>query len=168
VKVYLKWHEICRKWHCRLVDYLNIKEKREVFLKWVDDNCDSENKSDIMKEIREWKYIDEFKVRIKEEKKKPTTLLYWLCIFKDLVTARNHPKPTISKILKVRWGKIYNSPFLMNHYISQINHKVMFYLIKLTIPNYRIPIYSKYKGNWVRYKRIDGKLGPSSIPLGLH
>lgn len=165
VKKYVEWHNKSREWHCKLVDYLNVKTKRDVFLKWVIDNCDSESKDTIINEIKEWTLIDKFTIRINEHKKNKNSMVYWLCIFKDLMTSKTRPKPTISKIYTIQWKKIYYSPYWMNYHISTMNPKVKFYLVKLTIPNLKIPIYAEYNGDWIRYKRVEGKFGPSSIPL---
>lgn len=165
VKVYLEWHKKMRSWHCKLIDYLNVPAKRSEFLKWVKTNCDSSNKQEIINEINDWKVKKKFSVIIGDEKKDPSKLVYWLCIFKDLATAKKRPKPSISPIYQCKWSKIYHSPFWMNYKISQMNPKVRFYLIKLTIPNLKIPIYTKYKDKWIQYRRINSKLGPSSIPL---
>lgn len=165
VKKYVDWHNKTREWHCKLVDYLNVDSKKQVFLKWVIDNCDSDSKNTIIDEIKYWTPIEKFTVRINEHKKNKNSMLYWLCIFKDLMTSKSRPKPTISKIYSIQWNKIYNSPYWMNYHISKVNPKVKFYLVKLTIPNLKIPIYAQYNGGWIRYKRVEGKLGPSSIPL---
>lgn len=162
---YMQWHKQTRKWYCKLVDFLNVPEKRSYFLKWVKTNCDNKNKSAIIKEIVEWKYIKDFKICVKDLKTKPESMIYWLCIFKDLVTAKVRPKPTISKIYQINWDKIYHSPYWMNYHLSQINPHIKFYLIKLTIPNLKTPIYTEYKGEWIQYKRVEEKWGPASVPL---
>ena len=163
---YLEWHKKSQKWHCKLVNFLNENNKKEKFLKWIKENCNSKYKDIIIKEIIEWKNKEDFNVIINEEIKKPNTLLYWLAIFKDLMNVKIRPKPVISQIYQVNLKKIYHSPYLMNYHINQQNSNINFYMIKLILPNLKEPIYTTYNDKWIQYKRINGGYyGPSSVPL---
>lgn len=161
---YQLWHKENRKWRCKLIDYLNNKEKRNEFLEWIKIYCTS-NKENIIKKIKEWKYQEDFKERISILKYNKNHIIHWLCIFKDIKKEITSKKPIVRQIKKINWKSLYFSPCYMNYHINQINSSVRFYLIKLEIPNFSKPIYVKYKGNWIQYYRTINDLGPSSIPI---
>lgn len=167
VESYIKWHKEIMNWNCKIITILNNKEKKCLFYKWTEKHCTSKVKDKILESIKNWKYKSEFNFMVTDVKHNKDTLIHWLCLFKDITIASKKKKPYIPVIRHPDWTKFYHTPYLMNNFISQVNPKVKFYLIKITIPNKKHIVLAKNKSGWTQYVRVEGKLGPSSVPVEL-
>lgn len=165
LKKYYEWHYKIKQWSCKLIDILNIREKRIKFLHWVVNNCNAVNKEDIIKQILNWQYLKDFYVCVSEEKHNKKSMIYWLCTFKDIMSSKKFPKPIIHPINNINWMNFYSSPAKMNYHIKENNKNVNFYVIKMELPNLKRPVIAKFKNKWKRFYRTIDHLGPSSIPM---
>lgn len=161
---YLEWHNQNESWHLKLVTILN--DKNEEFYNWTLENCDDEHRENILNQIKNWVPIDRLNVDIMEVKDDPTTVYYWLCLFKDMKMTRiKKRKPHIHHIRKIDWKNFYGSPYKMNSYLKKNNPDIRFYLICINLPNLRKPIFVKRNSKMVRYHRRYEVHGPASSPI---
>ena len=167
VSSYLKWHEDITRWRCKLIDILNNEYKRDIFLNWLRKNCvlKLEQKKIIVKQVEEWKHTGNFNVSCKDVKKDNTTLIHWLCLFKDIYSAVEESKPIIRTIKKINWKALYHYPYYMNYHIGKHNPGVRFYIIKCELPNLKKAVMVKKDRTTIQYYRTKNKTGPASIPV---
>lgn len=165
VRKYLEWHRDIIDWHCKIINILNNEEKKRKFIIWLEQYCNVITKNEIINEVKKWKYKSNFDFMVTDMKDDIYGMIHWLCLFKDLTMASKKRRPIISSIYSPNWLKFYNTPYLMNSYISKINPSVKFYLLKFSIPNKKQNIFVRNKKKWVQYIRMEGKLGPCSIPI---
>lgn len=167
------WRSESRKWVCKLSDYINVFEKRHKFLEWAKEKCTAKNRVKIIQEIIEHPPITKFSICINEEKQKESSMIYWLCIFKDEMALQRPPRPKITPIYQIDWRKIYYSPrwmtkkFIDTFEDETTDTEINIYIIKIKVPNLKVPVYATHHDKYRQYYRTYRKIGPASIPLGI-
>lgn len=165
IEQYLRWQRHIDYWHIKLLDIINDSVRKEIFLKWLNDKCDVENRESIIETVESWEVKESFGVRIPEIKTDTSQFYYWLCMFKDIVLkGYRNSKPGVYHVRNLNLGNFYYSPYLMNSHFRRMNPDMKFYVIKMDIPNQKKIIHVKKNDKYVRYERIINELGPSSIP----
>lgn len=165
VKEYIAWHKNTLHWHCKVINVLNDIPKRERFINWLERHCNVDTKREIIDEVINWEVKESFDFMVTDVKNNRRGMIYWLCLFKDIIMAGRGPKPIIPAVKEPRWDKFYLCPYKMNYYIGEMNPDINFYLVRLRIPNRRKTVFAMNKGEWTQYIRVENELGPSSVPV---
>ncbi len=51
IEQYMRWQRHIDYWHIKLLDIINDSVRKEIFLKWLNDKCDVENRESIIETV---------------------------------------------------------------------------------------------------------------------